>query len=163
MGKQAGNPRTYWIRLEMASGQKPDAAHTQALAVLHDAALAKGVARAEMIADGELIRLAAQSVNDAIASLNEKELGAVMSEEKQNKPSRDAQGLLNMAKEITCQRVDLLEELTRRLARNCDACCGEPGESLALIEEIQTLAQLIHDYANQQLLEQCTPKEEDKQ
>ena len=73
MGKQAGNPRTWWIRLEMASGQKPDAAHTRALAVLHDAALAKGVARAEMIADGELIKLAAQSVTDAIASLTEVE------------------------------------------------------------------------------------------
>jgi hypothetical protein len=82
-----------------------------------------------------------------------------MSEEKQSKPSRDAQGLLNMAQEITRQRVDLLTELTRKLA----ILVGEPCDSLALIEEIQTLAQLIHDYANQQLLEQCTPKEEDKQ
>lgn len=87
-----------------------------------------------------------------------------MSEEKQNKtkPSRDAQGLLNMAREITCQRVDLLEELTRKLARNCDTCAGEPGDSLVLIEEIQTLTQLIHDYASQQLLEQCKPREEDE-
>ena len=86
-----------------------------------------------------------------------------MTEEKQNIPSRDAQGLLNMAQEITRQRVDLLEDLTRKLSRNCDTCVGEPGGSLALIEEIQTLAQLIHDYANQQLLEQCTPKEEDNE
>ena len=84
-----------------------------------------------------------------------------MTETKQNKPSRDAQGLLNMAQEVTRQRVDLLEELTRRLARNCDTP-GEPGGSLALIEEIQTLAQLIHDYASQQLLEQCKPGEEGK-
>ena len=85
-----------------------------------------------------------------------------MSEEKQNKPSRDTQGLLNMAREITQQRVDLLEELTRKLSRDCDTSAGEPGGSLALIEEIQTLAQLIHDYANQQLMEQCAPKEEDE-
>lgn len=73
MKKQAGNPRVWWIRLEMSARQKPDAAHTQALSVLHDAALAKGVAKAEMIADGDLIKLAAQSVTDAIASLDEEE------------------------------------------------------------------------------------------
>lgn len=85
-----------------------------------------------------------------------------MSEEKQNKPSRDAQGLLNMAQAMTNQRIVLLDEMTAQLRRNKNTCTGEPGGSLCLIEEIQTLAQLIHDYANQQLLEQCTPKGEDE-
>lgn len=85
-----------------------------------------------------------------------------MSEEKQNKPRRDAQGLLNMAHAITYQRIVLLDEMTAQLRQNKNTCSGEPGGSLALIEEVQTLAQLIHDYANQQLLEQCTPKEEDE-
>ena len=84
-----------------------------------------------------------------------------MTEAKQNKPSRNAQGLLNMAQAITYQRIVLLDEMTAQLRRNQNTCAGEPGGSLALIEEIQTLAQLIHDHANQQLLEQCTPKEEE--
>ena len=73
MSKAIGNPRVYWIRMEMASHQKPDAAHAEALSVLHDAYLAKGVAKAEMITDADLIKLAAQSVVDAIESLNESE------------------------------------------------------------------------------------------
>lgn len=73
MSKAIGNPRVYWIRMEMASHQKPDAAHAEALSVLHDAYLAKGVAKAEMITDRDLIKLAAQSVVDAIQSLNESE------------------------------------------------------------------------------------------
>lgn len=71
MSKAIGNPRVYWIRMEMASHQKADAAHAEALSVLHDAYLAKGVAKAEMITDRDLIKLAAQSVVDAIQSLNE--------------------------------------------------------------------------------------------
>lgn len=85
-----------------------------------------------------------------------------MSEEKQNKPSRDAQGLRNMAQAITYQRIVLLDEMTAQLRRNKNTCAGEPCGSLALIEEIQTLAQLIHGHASQQLMEQCTPKEEER-
>ena len=73
MSKTIGNPRVYWIRMEMASCQEPDAARAEALSVLHDAYLAKGVAKAEMITDRDLIRLAAQSVVDAITSLTEDE------------------------------------------------------------------------------------------
>ena len=73
MSKRIGNPRVYWIRMEMASHQKADAAHAEALSVLLDAYLAKGVAKAEMITDRDLIKLAAQSVVDAIESLNESE------------------------------------------------------------------------------------------
>lgn len=51
MGKSIGNPWVYWIRMEMANHQKADAAHAEALSVLHDAYLAKGVAKAEMITD----------------------------------------------------------------------------------------------------------------
>lgn len=85
-----------------------------------------------------------------------------MSEEKQNKPSRDARALLNMAQEITHQRIVLLDEMAAQLRRNESADAGEPGGSLALIEEIQTIAQLIHDYASQQLMEQCAPRKEDE-
>lgn len=84
-----------------------------------------------------------------------------MSEEKQNKPSREAQALQNMAQNITYQRIVLLDEMAAQLSRNKNTCAGEPAGSLALIAEIQTLAQQIHDYASQQLLEQCAPKEED--
>ena len=72
MSKAIGNPRVYWIRMEMASHQKADAAHAEALSVLHDAYLAKGVAKAEMITDRDLIKLAAPVV-EAILSLNESE------------------------------------------------------------------------------------------
>lgn len=71
MSKAIENPGVYWIR--MASHQEADAAHAEALSVLHDAYLAKGVAKAEMMTDRDLIRLAAQSVVDAITSLNESE------------------------------------------------------------------------------------------
>jgi hypothetical protein len=73
MRKRIGNPRVYWIRMEMDSCQKPDAAHAEALSVLHDAYLAKGVAKAEMITDADLIKMAAQSVTDTIESLNKGE------------------------------------------------------------------------------------------
>lgn len=71
MSKRIGNPRVYWIRLEMASCQKADAAHAQAQSILHDAYLAKGVVKAEMITDRDLIRLAAQSVIDGLQLLEE--------------------------------------------------------------------------------------------
>lgn len=73
MRKRIGNPRVYWIRMEMAGLQKADAAQAQALSILHDAYLAKGVSKAEMITDADLIKMAAQSVIDAIQSLNESE------------------------------------------------------------------------------------------
>ena len=38
---------------------------------------------------------------------------------------------------------------------------SRPAENLAMLEEIQTIAQLIHDYAIQQLMEQCALKEEE--
>ena len=71
MSKQIGNPRVYWIRLEMAGLQKADAAQAQAQSILHDAYLAKGVVKADMIPDRELIKLAAQSMIDGLQLLEE--------------------------------------------------------------------------------------------
>ena len=73
MSKQIGNPRVFWIRLEMAGLQKADAAQAQALSILHDAYLAKGVVRADMIPDRELIKLAAQSMIDGLQLLEEED------------------------------------------------------------------------------------------
>lgn len=83
-----------------------------------------------------------------------------MSEEKQNKPSSDAIALKNMAYVMAHQRVRLLLHLTKQLDDCSRSCTGEPAGSLAMLEEIQTIAQLIHDFACQQLMEQCAPKEE---
>ena len=69
MSKQIGNPRVFWIRLEMAGLQKADAAQAQALSILHDAYLAKGVVKADMIPDRELIKLAARAVSEAYEDL----------------------------------------------------------------------------------------------
>ena len=69
MSKQIGNPRVFWIRLEMAGLQKADAAQAQALSVLHDAYMTKGVVKAEMIPDRELIKLAARAVSEAYEDL----------------------------------------------------------------------------------------------
>lgn len=85
-----------------------------------------------------------------------------MSKEKQNKPSRDAIALNNMAHAMAKQRVNLLLHLAEQLVNRSRSCAGEPAGSLAMLEEIQTIAQLIHDYAIQQLMEQCAPKEEDE-
>ena len=84
-----------------------------------------------------------------------------MSKEKQNKPSRDAVALNNMVHAMAKQRIQLLRHLVEHLDDNSRIRVGEPAESLAMLEEIQTLAQLIHDHASQQLLEQCMPREED--
>lgn len=69
MSKQIGNPRVFWIRLEMASCQKADATQAQAQSILLDAYMAKGVVKADMIPDRELIKLAAQSMIDGIQLL----------------------------------------------------------------------------------------------
>lgn len=85
-----------------------------------------------------------------------------MSEAKQNKPSRDAIALKNMAHAMAYQRIRLLLHLAQQLYNCSGSCAGEPAGSLAMLEEIQTIAQLIHDHACQQLMEQCAPKEEDE-
>ena len=68
-GRKTSSPTVYWIRLEMASGQSTDAQHRAALTALHDLYLARGVAKAEMITQSDLIRLAQDSVGDAIGGL----------------------------------------------------------------------------------------------
>lgn len=85
-----------------------------------------------------------------------------MSEKKQNETSRDAIALNNMAHVVTHQRIQLLRHLAEQLDNRSRSCAGEPAGSLAILEEIQTIAQLIHDYASQQLMEQCAPREEDE-
>lgn len=69
-GRKTKSPTVYWIRLEMASGQSADAQHRAALAALHDLYLARGVAKAEMITQSDLIRLAQDSISDAIVGLS---------------------------------------------------------------------------------------------
>lgn len=80
----------------------------------------------------------------------------------QNKPSRDAIALKHMAHVMAKQRVHLLLHLAEQFDNCSRSCAGEPAGSLAMLEEIQTIAQLIHDYATQQLMEQCAPKKEDE-
>ena len=70
-GRKAKRTAVYWYRVEMASGQTREGEHRAALAALHDLYLARGVAKAEMITQSDLIRLAQDSVSDAVTGLSD--------------------------------------------------------------------------------------------
>lgn len=69
----AESGRVYWIRIQVRGMRTGKSEHAAARAALQAAYRTPGVDFADMIENGELVKLAADSVTDAIQSLNESE------------------------------------------------------------------------------------------
>ena len=62
--------RVYWIRVQCRAEEDAKAQHAAARAALQAAYRTPGIDAADMIENSELVKLAADSVTDAIESLN---------------------------------------------------------------------------------------------
>jgi len=60
-----GDPRVFWIRLEMSDAKTPQANEADALRVVMNAALAPGVQTANMVTDVGLINLIGAGIHEA--------------------------------------------------------------------------------------------------